>query len=657
MQRVFCCLATALTLSATGAQVTADQSSADTVVVLKDSIVVTANRFGLDRDRVIWPSHIIDRRKLELSSSLGEALAIGSGVDLRSYSGSGSVTTMSNWGMSNRHVLLLYDGRVVRDYSLGGFNLSEYSPDEFDRIELVKGPQSAFFGSDALGGVLNLIPRTTLFNDFRLSTQWGSFGYQRHRIEASRTDGRLGLGGWGEFLQSDNARPNAGAEQKSFGLRSDLLTGDGSHHVWLSGRYFSDSLGSPGPVPEPGVIPAFGDSQSTSRYEHQTDRNYSFDAHYAWHPNRSTQVQFDAFNEHKKLSYYSIYEESWMVPIDTVLTSTTYRKRSSGLTGRFLKSVGRADISAGIDWLYGSLDYESTEGRPSGNSVVTWFGGQRQTDVWGAVSAAAKSFLRPDLSGRLQFVSGRKVQPSYNIGLVLTPAPLWQGKIGYGYAYRLPSLADQFSSDPYTKGNPDLAAEASHTVIASVSTHSPTDRTRMEIALFAQRVNSLIQYQFDPGSYQYVPRNVNRFRSNGIDISARTMATQWMTVEASVVYQRAKQTLDSTGGYVDAFYVPDLTWSLRADYRLSLKVGIGGDVRYTSDRWIRMYDASDKTIGRVYEFGLHAGLTLPHKIRLVVSGQDLTNRKRPTQFGYDRADRDYPGLGRRFSAKLVFSVD
>jgi outer membrane receptor protein involved in Fe transport len=288
---------------------------------------------------------------------------------------------------------------------------------------------------------------------------------------------------------------------------------------------------------------------------------------------------------------------------------------------------------------------------------VTWSGGQRQTDLWGAVSAQAKSFLRPDLSGRLQFVSGRKVQPSYDIGLVLAPAQRWQGKIGYGYAYRLPSLADQFSSDPYTKGNPDLAAEASHTVIASVSTHSPTDRTRMEIALFAQRVNSLIQYQFDPGSYQYVPRNVNRFRSNGIDISARTLATQRMALEASVVYQRAKQTLDSSGGYVDAFYVPDLTWSLRADYRLSPKVGIGGDVRYTSDRWIRMYDASNKTIGRVYEFGLHAGLTLPHKIRLLVSGQDLTNRKRPTQFGYDRADRDYPGLGRRFSAKLVFTVE
>ncbi|MDH4158619.1 MAG: TonB-dependent receptor plug domain-containing protein, partial [candidate division Zixibacteria bacterium] len=129
---------------------------------LRDSIVVTANRFGLSPKKSVWPTTIVKVDQVTDQSSLETALDGRGGLDIRGYNGVGSVSTLSSWGVFNRHMLLLYDGRAVKDYSLGGFNLSDYSPEEFERVEMLKGPQSAFYGSDAVGGVVNLIAKSAL---------------------------------------------------------------------------------------------------------------------------------------------------------------------------------------------------------------------------------------------------------------------------------------------------------------------------------------------------------------------------------------------------------------------------------------------------------------------------------------------------------------
>jgi vitamin B12 transporter len=656
MRRLFFCLATAIALSANGTGATTDPRPPDSVVVLTDSVIVTANRFGIDRNKLVWPARLISRSQLEQASDLGTALTAAGGVDVRDYNGSGSVATLSNWGTFNRHMLLLYDGRVVRDYSLGGFNLTDYSPDEFDRVELVKGPQSAFYGSDAIGGVLNLIPRTTLFDRVRVATQWGNFAYRRHRLDLSHALGRFGLGGWTEFMNTDNARPNAGADQKSFGLRSDFLSGSAAHHAWISARLFDDSLGVPGPVPAAGELPSLGGEESSSLYDHQTDRNFSVDVHYAFHRGDNLQIQCDAFSERNKLTYISNYVASWADPVDTVSTATTYHKRSSGLSGRISTTQGKHTIATGVDWLYGLLDYEYQE---SGNNDLLpdrWRHGQHQVDSWLNLSSALGSIVHSDLSGRLALVAGKQVQPSYDLGLVLFAEKQWQFRVGYGYAFRYPGLADQFAVDAYTRGNPDLAPEVSHSLSAGTSWRSLTGDFRVEGTVFRQRISSLIQYIADPVTYLYVPHNVNRFKSDGIDITVAVQpATRW-SCDLAAVYQRAQQTTDQSDAFGDAYYVPDLTWTFHSDYEFTSKLKFGGSVRYVSERWTRLYGSTDKTIARVYEFGLTADLALSRSARLFVSGEDLTDRKRPSQFGYSLTDRDYPSLGRRLSVKLVVST-
>lgn len=657
MRRFLLGFAAIVSLGASGAQADSEYPDSTKVYQLPDTIVVTANRFGLEMRRCVWPSVLIRPRTLTQSASLSDALSSGTGVDLRDYSGVGSVATLSNWGTFNRHMLLLYDGRVVRDYSLGGFNLSEYSPAEFDRVELVKGPQSAFYGSDALGGVVNLVPKSTLHDWVGFSSQIGNLDYRRHRLEASRKIGQTGIGGWGEMMNVDNARPNSGVDQKSFGARADLLSPDGHRHVYLSARLFSDSIGSPGPVPPPGESPSLGNDQVTSLYDHQKDKNVSFDAHYDWRLDPSVDIRFDAFSDRKTLTFESKLEEFWSDPIDTVRTVTTYRKRSSGLTGRVQKNFRSTSYSAGIDLLYGSLDYRSEQHRLFTAVPDTWSGRQRQIDIWSAFSTGIGGKLRPDVSGRLGLVKGRAAQPSYNLGAIFDPSPNLQIKAGLGHAYRLPSLADQFARDTYVRGNPDLAAEVAYTGVGSVAFQSTSDGLSASLSVFRQRIKNLIQYAYDSGIFQYVPRNVNRFNSDGIDINLRSLVSSKLSVDLTAVYQHAKQTVDGSETFVDAYYVPDLTWSLGADYRVSGALSAGGRLRFVSDRWIQMYGGVGKTLAKVYEIGAHIDIQLSRFLTVGLIGEDLTDQKRPRQFGYSIADRDYPGSGRRLCLRVIASVD
>jgi len=69
-----------------------------------------------------------------------------------------------------------------------------------------------------------------------------------------------------------------------------------------------------------------------------------------------------------------------------------------------------------------------------------------------------------------------------------------------------------------------------------------------------------------------------------------------------------------------------------------------------------MYGGSLKYIDRVYEFSMNVGMQISRMFYIGVSGYDLTNQKRPDQFGFTTSDGDYPGLGRRFEVKLKTSV-
>jgi outer membrane cobalamin receptor len=684
MWRVLFCACVVIAGGAMGAAANDGGGSVSSPWELPDTIVVTANRFHLSPEQSVWPVSIISLGKVDAQGSLDAALEAQAGVDVRNVSGYGSVSTLSNWGVFNRHMLLLYNGRVVKDYSLGGFNLSDFSANEFERVEILKGPQSAFYGSDAVGGVVNLISKSSLVDRVELTAQYGSLAYRQYHLDLARKVGVVGLGAFAEFASTDNRRDNSGTKHTIFGLRSDYLSDDNHHRASFSARYFNDSLGAPGPIPDPLYVPIYGNEESTSLTSRQEDKNYSFDGQYRFYDEELGELQIDAFWEKKNLHYNSLYNyQFWYSTIDSafnppdtmlnidsvdVYSLSVYNKRSAGITARFMKELTALSAAGGVDWLSGSLRATGADSNVATNIVGPfapftyeftsfnfWTGRQNQFDVWGNLSLWSSDSARFDFSGRLQFVRDRKTQVSYNVGLITSPTPDLRLKLGYAYAFRLPTIAEQFANDVYTEGNTTLSPETAHTLQLTATISPPENTIQAALTIFRQQISSLIQYYYDPTIFRSVPRNVEKFQSNGLDATFRCQTSRNLSVRWNGAVQTAKQSVDNGQMLVDAYYVPDLKGRADVDGSFGKLTG-NVNVTYTSDRTITLYDGSRKDIRRVYELGMNIGLQVNGHLSLSLTGCDLTDQRRPDQFGFTLGDGDYPTLGRRFIFEARISV-
>jgi vitamin B12 transporter len=124
-------------------------------------IVVTADRIAEPLARTGSAITIIDKATIATSnpSSLADALRSVPGVDVTETSGPGSVTSVRIRGANSGQTLVLIDGMRVNDPTgtAADFDFAALAPGLVDRMEVLRGPQSALYGSDAIGGVVNII--------------------------------------------------------------------------------------------------------------------------------------------------------------------------------------------------------------------------------------------------------------------------------------------------------------------------------------------------------------------------------------------------------------------------------------------------------------------------------------------------------------------
>lgn len=622
---------------------------ADTTAVrLSDSIVVVADRFGRPPEQVIWPVSVIRRDDLRTAVTLASATDGFGGADVRQTSGVGSVATLSNWGSFNRHMLLLYDGRPVRDYSLGGFNLSDFSPAEFERVELLKGPHTALYGSDAVGGVLNLIPRSTLLDKIEYRGTVGTLGLQEHNFWLSHRRNRTGYGLSTAYGRAENRRPNSGSEHLVLNGRVDMVANDSRQSLRFSVRYFEDSLGAPGPAPDPALIPTYGSPESSSLVDHQRDRNYSLDAGFKKLVGENAELGLDLFWEKKTLEFRSTYDY-----FGEVNTLSRYHKRSSGASARIKNEATSVGLAGGLDWLSGSLLAIGEETGESGYaSRSDWGAGQDQFDLWSSITMRPHRSVSFETTGRAGMIHNRPTQPSVTTGLLIGHDGAFQVRLGFGFAYRLPSLADQFADDVYVAGKADLSLEKARTFTVGTNWSGAGLVRTITIVTFHQRVADLIQYSYDPAIFRSVPRNVETYKSTGVDWQVSLVPTPSVDISFAGVWQDAVQTVAERQQNVRAFYTPKLKLMVAGDWQAHQVVTLRATAGHTGARETRLYDGGVKRLAAVWEMGASLTARLHRRLQVTLSGSDLTDQRRPDQFGFTATDRDYPGLGRQVRLSL-----
>ncbi len=126
-----------------------------------DEVVVTGTRTDVAVMNSLVPAQVIDREQIERSQarSLPELLRGRAGISLTNQGGAGKLTTLFLRGAESDHVLVLVDGIRIGSATAGLASFQDLPVDQIERIEIIRGPRSSLYGSEAIGGVIQIFTR------------------------------------------------------------------------------------------------------------------------------------------------------------------------------------------------------------------------------------------------------------------------------------------------------------------------------------------------------------------------------------------------------------------------------------------------------------------------------------------------------------------
>ena len=193
------------------------------VSAVSESVVVSAAQVDLPLSQSTATITVVSREEIEgrQLQTLGQALRAVPGLSIAQNGMLGSLTSLFTRGGESDFTLVLVDGMRANSFG-GGIDLSQVPLVDAERIEIIRGPQSALFGSDAIGGVVQIVSRRDDRERIDASIEGGDFSSTRGRIgvaggskgwfaagraEHARTDGYRGVApATGERVTNDDGR-------------------------------------------------------------------------------------------------------------------------------------------------------------------------------------------------------------------------------------------------------------------------------------------------------------------------------------------------------------------------------------------------------------------------------------------------------------------
>jgi vitamin B12 transporter len=530
------CLSATLASAAAVAESTVEVADAERVFV-------TATRSPTPLEEILASVLVIDRAAIEASAAgdVPELLRFHAGLELARNGGPGQTTAVFIRGADSNHTLVLVDGVRINPGTIGLAALQNIPPAMIERIEVVKGPRSALYGSDAIGGVINVITR------------------------------RGARDGW-------NAEVGVGDyDTRQAGFSGGIAT---SHLELELGAFWADSAGFP------------------TRSDDRTERGYD-------NLSASAQLRAAVGRAEVALRHWSAqgtteYSDFYLTPVDQDYQDSTTALAVSWPVGTDAQvEVGGSRFEDRIEQNQ-SADYLKTV--RYGTSVqADWRATATQSLAAGAMysseQASSESYgsaMRADTDTLNLFVQDSLAAGPHR-GLVAlgyndheTAGDAWTWNLEYGYSFALGTqlyglLGSGFRAPDATDrygfgGNPDLEPERSNNYEAGLR-HRLDGRHSVSLAAFRNDIDDLIEFvtlSYDP--FYGENRNVDRARIEGIEAAYEYDAAPWR-VRLEAIHQDPRNL--TTGEELYRRASDSVT--LAAQRRFG-RVALGLDVLYAGER-------------------------------------------------------------------------
>jgi vitamin B12 transporter len=490
-----------------------------------EAVVVTATRTPLSIGDIPASVTVLSGADLRARGvvAVSDALQEVPGVTIARTGSFGGQTSLFVRGGQSNYTKILIDGVPVNQ-SGGAFDLSTLTTDNVERIEIVRGPSSVVWGSDAVTGVINIITRS---------------GRGGPRMSASASGGSYGT-------------MNADAEIAESSASSTYSLGIG-HHSSTGIYAFNNQYGET--VLSGRADAAIDDKTSTSF----TMRYLDAVAHY---PTDGTGAVVDsnAYNTATELAVSARIRRllnSWLSVQGTVTSSsqdggtddalgrgnTSSFETLDHITRRGVEGRGIASLGAGsVLTIGGQLEEQaqrSQEQFGGSFSSASLFTVTRHEHAAFAELVSTASKLTTTAGGRVDGNPEFGTFGTYRLAAQYALFGASTVRASIGTAFREPSLSENFSTG-FVVGNPDLKPEHTQSWEVGAGTGFHADVVHFQLTYFNQRFVDLIDYNGSVPAGQPNYENIAKASANGVEFEMHHAPVVGFAMDASVTWLDTK---------------------------------------------------------------------------------------------------------------------
>jgi outer membrane cobalamin receptor len=515
-----------------------------------ETVVVSAGYVGVPRSEVPGSVTTItaDAVAARQITTVAQALRMVPGYAVAATGGAGSLTSVFPRGGESDYTLVLLDG--IRLNSMGGgFDFGHLTTAGLSSIEVVRGPQSAVFGADAIGGVIQL--RTRVGGSPSLSAEFetGGYGSTRATIATSGALGRFSWGAHAERSSSDGWTGLAPGTSEHVTNDDDRASAVGIATNWtladrttlrIDGRISSDDRGYPGPFGS-NPIGAYSGVDRVSR-GHNNDASGSMVLTHAW----GSQTAFTIRTTYADL--HGLFASAWGDSSSRTRRLAAHAQLSVAVSSRVALTAGtdvmaeRGDstyVMSASDALVPVRRYQSgyfAEARfkPASRLSVT-SGVRAQHVVRRAIAPDPNAYSpRPLLPEHRQWSINPRMAASYDLRSSSKTGGNWTRlHATAGTGFRPPDVLEIAFTD-----NPGLKPERSQSWDAGVEHSLLGGRWVADATAFANRYDDLIiAVGRSLGDYsRYQTDNLSNARARGLEASLALHTHSGLTMRASYTW-------------------------------------------------------------------------------------------------------------------------
>ena len=579
-----------------------------------DEIIVKSTRSNSNVYQLGSSVEIISAEEIKKNSFnfVSEALQTSSGVYVSQTGSFGGTATVRIRGASSDQTLVLIDGVPISDPSSpgGGYDFSSLLTSNIDRIEILKGSQSTLWGSDAIGGVINIVTfENASIPNIHLNTEIGSFNTEKIGTDFNIANEHNSL-----FLSYDSYKSDGiskadkrdgNSEKDGIGSRSYLLK---TNHNIFNSEISSNINYRESDVDYDGYGFATGVTDSDENTKGR-QLNWSL-------------LLRKAFLDDQLVNSILFGESE----IDRKYYTNNIENFSAKGERKFIRYVGNYSLNDNNSFTFG---FENEEVATSGVDFDT------RSIFLLYETLISKNFgfslgLRGDDRNNLASQETPKITAFYNLN------DEWRLRANWGEGFKLPTIFQStFFCCGAEKPNENLLPETSEGYEIGIDYKSNENFNKIGVTFFDQDISNMIDFSFSIGGYE----NIKKVYSKGIEVNFVSQLKDNITISGNF----AK--LDSENEFGSRLSrLPEEKGNLNIDFSLGLKNNFYISLFYNGDEVDPRGEVSDW-----FRSDLNFSRNISDKAKIYFKVKNIFDEEYQDIYGYGTEERSF-SIGINLSA-------